>query len=214
MSEQTWIVPIDARIAALESQLAEAKQQASELEKRRGGECDTCGGWVCPPLRCVGCMMKQRITPDADPSVLLADSLKKQDSDLAELRSQLAAAVRRAEEAERAVEVMRSGLEKIAEHKDCGYGYYHGGDPRDFTPDSESCTPEELAAHKAACDAFDAAESAGTPMKPDPGGSGWVAPGVHVLKSNYGIGVYRYPSECAEMAAAAIERARGGGNGE
>lgn len=122
------------KIAALESQLAGAKQQVSELEKRRGGECDTCGGWVCPPLRCVGCMMKQRITPDADPSVLLADSLKKQDSDLAELRSQLAdamgnaevlndrihrlnieaealesqlaAAVRRAEEAERAVGVL------------------------------------------------------------------------------------------------------------
>lgn len=93
----------NARIAALESQLAEANERASELEKRRGGECDTCGGWVCPPLRCVGCMMKQRITPNADPSILLADALQKQDSDLAELRSQLAAAVRRAEDAERAV---------------------------------------------------------------------------------------------------------------
>lgn len=123
------------------------------------------------------------------------------------LRRDLDAATRRAENAEAAVKVLRDELEKIAEHKDAGYGFYHGGDPRDFHPDSESCTPEELASHKAACDAFDAADAAGTPMKPEPDGSGWVAPGVHITKSAYGIGTYQYPSHCAEMAAEALASA-------
>lgn len=103
------------KIASLESQLAEAKERADELDRRRGGECDTCGGWVCPPLRCVGCMTKQRVTPNADPSSLMADSLKKQDADLAELRSQLAAATRRAEEAEQAEHKLDIEAERLAQ---------------------------------------------------------------------------------------------------
>lgn len=35
------------------------------------------------------------------------------------------------------------------------YGGYYGGDPRKFFPDHECCSPYELAAHKAACDAWD-----------------------------------------------------------
>ncbi len=38
------------------------------------------------------------------------------------------------------------------------YGYFNGGDPRDFSPDEECCTPEELAAHKAACEAWNRGE--------------------------------------------------------
>lgn len=38
------------------------------------------------------------------------------------------------------------------------YGYYPGGDPRDFSPDPECCTPEELAAHKEACEAWERGE--------------------------------------------------------
>jgi hypothetical protein len=34
------------------------------------------------------------------------------------------------------------------------YGGHYGGDPRKFFPDEEACTAEELAAHKAACDAW------------------------------------------------------------
>ena len=41
---------------------------------------------------------------------------------------------------------------------DVTYGYFGGGDPRDFCPDGEVCTPEELAAHKAACAAWDRGE--------------------------------------------------------
>lgn len=39
-----------------------------------------------------------------------------------------------------------------------GYGAFHGGDPRDFTPDPECSTDEERAAHKAACDAWNRGE--------------------------------------------------------
>lgn len=38
------------------------------------------------------------------------------------------------------------------------YGYYNGGDPRDFSPDPECCTETELAAHKAACEAWERGE--------------------------------------------------------
>ncbi len=42
------------------------------------------------------------------------------------------------------------------------YGGYYGGDPRRFFPDEECCTPAELAAHKAACEAWNRGE------RPDP----------------------------------------------
>ena len=38
------------------------------------------------------------------------------------------------------------------------YGSYHGGDPREFMPDVECNTPEEIAAHKAACESWDRGE--------------------------------------------------------
>jgi hypothetical protein len=41
--------------------------------------------------------------------------------------------------------------------KESVYGYFPGGDPRKFEPDAEVCTPEELAAHREACAAADAA---------------------------------------------------------
>lgn len=38
------------------------------------------------------------------------------------------------------------------------YGYFLGGDPRDFAPDPECNTPEELEAHKVACAAWERGE--------------------------------------------------------
>lgn len=35
------------------------------------------------------------------------------------------------------------------------YGFFPGGDPRDFTPDPECCTEAELAAHKQACEEWE-----------------------------------------------------------
>ena len=40
--------------------------------------------------------------------------------------------------------------------EDMGYGFYRPENPHDYFPDHESCRPEEIAAHKAACDAWDA----------------------------------------------------------
>lgn len=42
-----------------------------------------------------------------------------------------------------------------AANPDVTYGYFPGGDPRDFNPDPECCTPEEMARHKAACEEWD-----------------------------------------------------------
>lgn len=38
------------------------------------------------------------------------------------------------------------------------YGYFPGGDPRDFSPDEESCTEAEIAAWKDACAAWERGE--------------------------------------------------------
>lgn len=85
-----------------------------------------------------------------------------------------------------------------------GYGYYPGGDPRHFHPDEECCTPAEIAAHKAACEAWERGET------PDPGGPhlplteeniAKYAPSVvvkhgaggHITVAHYGIGTYDLP---------------------
>lgn len=36
-----------------------------------------------------------------------------------------------------------------------GYGFYRPENPHHFFPDVESCTPEEIAAHKVACAEWD-----------------------------------------------------------
>jgi hypothetical protein len=66
-----------------------------------------------------------------------------------------------------------------------GYGYYRPANPHDFQPDHECCSEKEIAAHKAACEAYDKGEY--TPEK----GDGWVSPNLHVLKAPWGIGTYQ-----------------------
>lgn len=39
-----------------------------------------------------------------------------------------------------------------------GYGFFPGGDPREFTPDSEMCSNSEIQAWKEACDKWNQAE--------------------------------------------------------
>lgn len=70
-----------------------------------------------------------------------------------------------------------------------GYGFFPGGDPRNFSPDPECSTPEERENHRLACDEW---EKNGTPTAPDAcslltGGEPRVA---------FGLGVYTYPCEC------------------
>lgn len=75
-----------------------------------------------------------------------------------------------------------------------GYGFFSGGDPRNFFPDHESCSPEEIANHKRACEA---AEKHGLTdlecpsffFKDDNGNVG------HVLKAPFGIGSYTIEME-------------------
>lgn len=78
----------------------------------------------------------------------------------------------------------------------CGYGFFLGGDPRDFSPDVDSCTPAELKAHEEAC----ARWNAGTPK--DEGHSGIFVgdpeKGVAaiVCGHRFGIGTYTMPCDC------------------
>lgn len=61
-------------------------------------------------------------------------------------------------------DAIRAALEASRDYlADCicmgqSYGYFPGGDPRDFEPDVECCTEEEMAAHKKACAEWDAGE--------------------------------------------------------
>ena len=69
------------------------------------------------------------------------------------------------------------------------YGYFCGGDPRDFHPDGEdSNSPEEIANHKAACELAEKEEAARKLKCP----SGWIVTPeftAHVLCAPFGIGV-------------------------
>lgn len=93
-----------------------------------------------------------------------------------------------------------------------GYGYYRPANPHDFHPDHESCTAEEIANHKAACEAYDAGNYR------DDYGDGWIAPNVHVTKAPWGIGSYTDDipelKAQAEFCRAAIAKAEAGKVGD
>ena len=95
-------------------------------------------------------------------------------------------------------EVCMGCADHLIPHEHGGYGFFPGGDPRCFSPDSEESgtTPEEHAAWVAACKQWDAAEAAGT----RPGGdlccfSIEPVPGGHVIVTRvcFGLGGYSYP---------------------
>lgn len=68
------------------------------------------------------------------------------------------------------------------------YGGFHGGDPRKFTPDSECCSAEEIAAWEACCDAWNKGHRPGV----DGHISVYDAEGrlvLHVARNPFGIGV-------------------------
>jgi hypothetical protein len=84
--------------------------------------------------------------------------------------------------------------------QESGYGYFHGGDPRNFHPDGECCSPDEIANHRKACQLWDEAEAKGKTPEPEECPSGWIfdehgKPIAHVLRSPYGIGIYTYEME-------------------
>lgn len=81
-------------------------------------------------------------------------------------------------------------------HVECTYGFFHGGDPRRFSPDYECCTQQEIELHKQACQLWDELEDSGQTPTPENCKSGWIYDQTtgerigHVLKSKYGIGIY------------------------
>jgi hypothetical protein len=80
------------------------------------------------------------------------------------------------------------------------YGHFHGGDPRNFHPDYECCSEEEIANHRKACNLWNASEAKGETPEPEKCPSGWIydddgKPLVHILRAPYGIGVYTIEME-------------------
>ena len=61
------------------------------------------------------------------------------------------------------------------------YGYFPGGDPREFCPDPECNSAEELEAHRVACAKWDAGEQVELP-----GG----CPTMTGRPTSFGLGVY------------------------
>ena len=77
-------------------------------------------------------------------------------------------------------------------HVEHGYGFFAGGDPRKFSPDHESCTPQEIANHRKACELADQLEREGklVDWKCPSGFERWGDAVVHVLRAPFGIGCY------------------------
>jgi hypothetical protein len=97
-----------------------------------------------------------------------------------------------------ALEEARQFIEQSAQQH--GYGFARPANPHDFHPDGDSCSAEEIAAHKAACEAFDKGEY--TPEK----GSEWVG-AWHILRAPWGIGSYTYLDQQAEELIGKIDAA-------
>lgn len=54
------------------------------------------------------------------------------------------------------IDALRAIADSIRHEADTShYGYFLGGDPREFTPDFEVCTVEEIERHKADCEAWE-----------------------------------------------------------
>jgi len=101
-----------------------------------------------------------------------------------------------------ALEHARSFIAEIAEPVQ-GYGFFPGGDtdPRSFSPDGESCTAEEIAAHRAACEAWDRGERPTVPA------SGRIEGNSLVCGSRFGVGVYQIDNPEAEYVLGLIDEA-------
>jgi hypothetical protein len=85
-----------------------------------------------------------------------------------------------------------------------GYGFYRPENPHNFSPDAESCSDEEMANHKAACEAWDR----GDYKAPQGSESFYGEKGeltMHILRAPWGIGSYTDMSDEAADLLAAID---------
>jgi len=97
------------------------------------------------------------------------------------------------------VKALRKALERgrdYAEQVFSGYGFYRPENPHSFYPDHECCTPEEIANHKAACEAFDN----GTYVRDH--SDGWLSEGLRVTMAPWGIGSYSESDPIIDAALA------------
>ena len=92
------------------------------------------------------------------------------------------------------------------------YGHFIGGDPRDFTPDPECSTPEERAAHKAACEAWGRGEGEDAPTVV---GAETQGGGVVVMHCrNFGLGTIVLRDPLLKAFCHAVESAAVAGRGD
>lgn len=112
--------------------------------------------------------------------------------------------LQRAEDALRLAEpILREAAEPHA-----GYGGFHGGDPRNFTPDPECSTDEEREKHRLACERWDRGEA--TAPEPDSHERHYNDAGEmvrHVARAGFGLGTYVIHDENAERALRAARAA-------
>ncbi len=65
------------------------------------------------------------------------------------------------------------------------YGLFHGGDPRDFKPDEDACSPEEIESHRLACEEW----NNGNQVDRGPSCQ-TLGDGSSVMGSGFGIGTF------------------------
>ena len=101
-------------------------------------------------------------------------------------------------------EALQALLPLLCEFEYTVYGNFMGGDPRDFTPDTEDCTPEEIAAWEAACAEWDA----GTGTDRGPGCQAF-GDGSAITGTGFGLGTTTRKCEELKNARAVLAASRG-----
>lgn len=91
------------------------------------------------------------------------------DSKLGSLMGDMLAAIESHGKTTVTIDALRASLPVLEEAAEqTMYGHYTGGDPRLFAPAEDECTPEEIAAHKAACEAWERGERPDIPHACEP----------------------------------------------
>jgi hypothetical protein len=113
-------------------------------------------------------------------------------------------------DAERMLSLLRNAMNWIYEAGTVSrYGFYRTKNPHDFSPDPESCSYDEIANHKAACDLWDRGEYDASKEK----GSEWLRSEdgkliAHILRAPWGIGSYSETVPQVQALIDAIDVAR------
>lgn len=104
-----------------------------------------------------------------------------------------------------AAEALREALPYVGEFEGPMYGPFPGGDPREFTPDREDNTPEEVAAWEAACAEWDTGN--GVDRGP---GCDYMGDGSARTGTGFGMGSWTVKAPEAERIRELLARIEGG----